>query len=93
MTSVPLKNAIGKWNSRLVGLAALGISALASAPSLPEDLRAIGITVVAVAGIVMVGDARHPRPPGGHARPRRRPSGPRRHRPPGVAGLAVIRSV
>ena len=55
MTSVPLKNAIGKWNSRLVGLAALGISALASAPSLPEDLRAIGITVVAVAGIVMVG--------------------------------------
>jgi hypothetical protein len=54
MTPLHLTSAIGKWNSRLVGLATLGISTLASAPGLPDDLRAIGITVVAVAGVVMV---------------------------------------
>ncbi len=54
MTPVSLKRAAGKWNSRLVGLAALGISTLASAPGLPDDLRAIGITIVAVVGVVMV---------------------------------------
>ena len=54
MTPLHLKSGVAKWNSRLVGLAALGISTLASAPGLPDDLRAIGITVVAVVGVVMV---------------------------------------
>lgn len=50
-----MPDALAKWNSRLVAVAAAGISTLATAPDLPHDIRAVGITAVALAGIIMIG--------------------------------------
>ena len=49
-----MKHALTKWNSRLIALAAGGISTLATTPDLPHDIRAIGIVLVTVTGLLMI---------------------------------------